>query len=221
VPVEVIQGDVPEVTVTADGRVITEGPRPSFDRMARFRVARIDDSRLQELLDQARDIGLLTKDESLDYGQPGVTDMPDTTVTITVDGDTFSTSVYALSFDSQDLTAEQQGNRDALNAFINDVADAAPRRAFHPKRLGVLATPVDDATGPVVAWPLSDLATAGETAQLAARCVIVSGHDVATVLPLAKQSRFDTHWHSGDSDWRLVFRPLLPHERTCADINAV
>ncbi|MSO78176.1 MAG: hypothetical protein EXQ79_01045 [Acidimicrobiia bacterium] len=222
VPFEVMQGNVPEVTVTADGRVITEGPRKSYDRMARFRVARIDDARIQELIDRAREIGLLTKDEALDYGQPGVTDMPDTTVTITVDGDTFSTSVYALSFDSNDLTPEQQGNRDALQAFIAEVADASPRRPYEVKRLAVLATRAEDgATGNAVEWPLDDLATTGEPAQLGERCLIVSGDDLDAVLPLAKSAHFGTLWQSADKNWRLVFRPLLSQERTCKDINAV
>ncbi len=85
-PVEIVQGNLPEVTVTGDGRVITQHKGGAFDRMARLRIARIDDDRIQELLDQAREIGLLD-DDSRDYGSPGVTDMTDSTVTITIDGD--------------------------------------------------------------------------------------------------------------------------------------
>jgi hypothetical protein len=220
VPLEIVQGNLPEVTVTADGRVITQKPGGAYDRMARLRIARIDDARLAELLDQAREIGLLDESGAVDYGTPGVTDMTDTTVTITVDRDTVSTSVYALTFDSQDLTGDQQANREALEAFIADVADASPRHTLRPKRIAALVTPIDTADGPIVEWPLADLATAGDPAQLAPRCVIVSGDDVKTVLPLAQQARTGTRWHSGDRDWQIVFRPLLPHERTCTDIGA-
>ena len=224
VPVEIVQGNVPEVTVTTDGRVITKNEGGAFDRMTRLRVAQIDDERIQELLDEAREIGLLD-DDSRDYGSPGVTDMTDTTLTITVGDKTFSTTVYALSFASNDLSAEQRANREALQAFINDVRDASPRRPYEMKRLAVLATsvladPVADGAATVVEWPLDDLATAGESAQLAERCFIVSGDDLDAVLPLARRARFGTLWRSAESDWRLVFRPLLPHERTCEDIDA-
>jgi hypothetical protein len=222
VPVEIVQGNLPEVTVTADGRLITQQEGGAFDRMARLRIARIDDARIQELLDQAREIGLLDDPTAKDYGSPNVTDLTDTTVTITIDGETFSTSVYALDFAAEDLRDEQRANREALQAFIDDVREASPRRPYEVKRLAVLVTPAEGgANGKVVEWPLDDLATIGVGARLAERCLVVSGDDLDAVLPLAKRARFGTLWQSGDKDWRLVFRPLLPHERTCEDINAL
>jgi hypothetical protein len=151
-----------------------------------------------------------------------VTDLTDTTVTITLDGETFSTSVYALDFAAEDLTGEQRANREALQAFIDDVRYATPRRPYEVKRLAVLVTRAEGgATGEPVKWPLDDLATTGADAQLAERCLVVSGADLDAVLPLARRAHFGTLWSSGDKDWRLVSRPLLPHERTCADINAL
>jgi hypothetical protein len=220
VPAEIVQGNLPEVTVTADGRVITQQESARFDQMARLRIARIDDESIQRLLDQADALGLLDDSDVVDYGSPNVTDLTDTTVTITLDGETFSTSVYALGFDPDDLSDEQRANRAALQAFIADVADAAPRRPFHVRRLAVLATRTDATDGKVVAWPLDDLNTAGEPGGLADRCLVVSGDDLDALLPLAKEARWGTRWQSGDREWHLVFRALLPHERTCDDINA-
>lgn len=222
VPVEIVQGNIPEITVYADGRVFVQQEGGSFDRMVRLRVARIDEARLQELVDQARSIGLLD-DAAIDYGFPNVTDLTDTTVTITLDGETYGTTVYALDFDAEDLTPEQQANRSALSDFIAEVGDPGPTRRLRPTHLAVLATrALDDRGDKVVEWPLADIASLGDAAQLAERCFVVTGDDLATLLPLAKNARTAHRWDdSGDIDWRLVFRPLLPHERTCADIDAL
>jgi len=191
--------------------------------MVRLRLARIDEERLQELLDQARSIGLLGGTIVRDFGTPNVTDLTDTTVTLTVDGETFSTTVYALDFDAEDLTPEQQSNRSALNDFIADVAGVDSSRSYRPARLAVLAArALDDRGDKVVEWPLEDIRTLGEAARLADRCFVVSGAELDTLLPLAKKARTAHRWDdAGDIDWRLVFRPLLPHERTCEDIGAI
>jgi hypothetical protein len=212
VPIEVMQGNVPEVTVTADGRMIVQKTNVRYDRMARLRISQISKERIQEMLARAFELGLLDHGDGKDYGSPGVTDQPSTTVTITINGERFFTSVYALGFDAEDLNNEQQANREELSEFISDIAHTRPRRPFEPTAIAVLATPVDDVEGTIVEWPLAGLAP---------RCVIVAGADLDLVLPLAERSSWATRWHSGESDWRIVFRPLLPDEHTCQDIGVL
>jgi hypothetical protein len=85
----------------------------------------------------------------------------------------------------------------------------------------VLATRAGDDRGDQEQeWPLDDLREISEPASLADRCLVVDGDDLDELYPLAKRSSFSTSWGSGDESWRLVFRPLLPGERTCADIDA-
>ena len=69
--------------------------------------------------------------DPLDFGDPGVTDMPTTTLTFTISGEFYRQSAYALSFDTSGsgttLSDEQQKNRSnfsRLIEFLNDPAEA-------------------------------------------------------------------------------------------------
>ena len=68
-----------------------------------------------------------------------------------------------------------------------------------------------------VEWPLEDLATAGESAGdgLGIRCQVVTGDDLATVLPLLEDANSATPFRSGGADYTLIVRPLLPGESGC------
>jgi hypothetical protein len=63
-------------------------------------------------------------------------------------------------------------------------------------------------------WPLDDLATSGEEVgnSFGLRKVVVSGDDLATLKPLLGQATQITLWKSGDTEYNLWFRPLLPEE---------
>ena len=63
-----------------------------------------------------------------------------------------------------------------------------------------------------------DLATAGSApipGDDSLRCQVISGDDVTTVMPLLEGANQATPFRSGDADYTLVVRPLLPGESGC------
>ncbi len=62
-------------------------------------------------------------------------------------------------------------------------------------------------------WPLDDLSTLGEPVQPQGfRRVVISGEDLATLQPLLGKATTITLWKSGNREYQLSFRPLLPEE---------
>jgi hypothetical protein len=213
---------LPQLSVFGDGRVITQGPTtleypgPALPNLQEYRLT---DGGLARIIDEARDLGLLD-DPPPDFGDPGITDQPTTTVTVQVDGRTRQVNVYALGFDDG-LTAEQRENRRQLQQFIGSsghphhvgvyVVPGTPRR-YEPEALAVLAEPfLLDIETERRDWPLGDLA--------GTECTVLAGDDLAAVLDAARTAREDVRWLSGDESYRLVLRPLLPDGHTCDDVR--
>jgi len=113
---------------------------------------------------------------------------------------------------------------DALTQIpADDFVDEQHAYDYQSLRLYVTrAAVVDDSEfpgeQPPVAWPLDDLATAG-TAPIpgddSLRCQVISGDDVTTVMPLLEGANQATPFRSGNADYTLVVRPLLPGESGC------
>jgi hypothetical protein len=89
---------LPQLSVFGDGRVITEGPTtlqypgPALPNLQEYRLT---DAGRARIIDEARDLGLVD-DPSPDFGDPGITDQPTTTVTVSIDGTMRRVDVYAL-----------------------------------------------------------------------------------------------------------------------------
>ena len=229
----VTYGRLPVVVVTADGRVITQGPQVEIwpgPLMPNLQVRTLTPAALASLLDQARQQGLLA-DASYDF--PGIADVPTTVLRITVDGVTSTVSAYALGEAGTDdamgqpLDQATADGRAAMRTFIDaltglpDSAFSDEAAAYRATSLRLIATPYlpqPDADWQAVAWPLADLGTAGETplpGDDSLRCQVITGDDVATVLPLLEGANQQTPFRSGDADYTLVVRPLLPGESGC------
>lgn len=226
-------GIVPAVTLYGDGRVVMTGPTTeqypphALPNLLTGTLSRADVERLAE---RAADLGLL---RPADYGQPAVTDLPTTTVTIAVDG-THEHAAYAFDFGTNDtpgLTAEQRNARDRLRRFTSDfgaAADGAATEPYAPTEVAVFvrpATATGDASGvdPGRAdWPLAgDLATMGSpypnepNINPAYRCAVLTGDDTRTALAAAADATSITRWRSHGADYSVTWRPLLPDEHTC------
>jgi hypothetical protein len=211
----------PQLSVFGDGRVITIGPTtleypgPALPNLQEFRLTRTG---LAHVIDGARDAGLLD-DPPPDFGDPGVTDQSTTTVTVSVDERTRRVNVYALGF-SDGLTRDQRENRARLDRFIQLAADPhallpfvvpASERRYEPGALAVLVRPSDATDGDVHAWPLGDLAGTD--------CVVLTGGDVTTAVQAERTAREGDAWESAGATYTVTFRPLLPDEHTCEDVN--
>ena len=84
-------------------------------------------------------------------------------------------------------------------------------RRYESASLAVLVRPTDTTEGDVHAWPLGNL---GGT-----DCVVLTGADAATAIAAARRASDGDTWTSAGASYDLDFRPLLPDEHGCADLD--
>jgi hypothetical protein len=228
-----ILGRLPVIAVYADGRVIIQGPQlmiyPGL-LMPNLQERTLKPGALGRLIELARDKDLL---RTVHYDFPGIADATDTVLTIDLDGKTYRISVYALAEAGVDARPAVSANeattkgRAALRAFI-DALTGVPASDFadqeHPyvaKAIRIYASkgaPNAELPQPTIDWPLEDLARAGEAVPdrgVEVRCQVISGDDLATVLPLLDHANALSTFRSGGKLYSLIVRPLLPDETGC------
>jgi hypothetical protein len=232
VPPGVNLSRLPLVLVTADGRVITQGPQLAIypgPLLPILQVRTLTAQALADLLERAAEDGLLVDAE---YAGGPIADAPTTVLRITVDGVTYTQSAYAL-FESPDANGAEQPSgapdpegRSAMRSFL-DALTGLPDDAYTGDPTSYVAdgirlyasayVPDPAADWLPVEWPLDDLATTGESAGegLGIRCQVITGDDLATVLPLLEGANSATPFRSGGADHTLIVRPLLPGESGC------
>lgn len=232
---------VPSLSVYADGTAIVHGPTTleyPGKALPNLQVVQLPDGDLQEIVAAAADADLLAP--SPDYGMPNVTDLPTTTVTIAVGGETYEHAAYGLGagpgenapddegmFGGGDsgLTDEQSAARVALAQFVqraNELVGGTGAEESYPiPALGVMAMPVDPATDPgvegveiqVLPWPVPGVALAD-----AGQCALVEGADAQTLVTTLADANQLTQFEQDGVTYQTWFRPLLPHETGCADL---
>jgi len=222
---------VPEFTLYGDGRIVATGPTTQQYPQAalpNLQTAVVSEQDIQAILAAAKEAGLFQN--GVDYGQPGVADVGTTTITVNADGMAYTSQIYALGFeDASGLTAQQQQARAAVGDFTGKLGDPSAitgnQAAWEPydfSALAVYSRPVDTTAstdqGGVqpnhLPWPLADLAAAGESlpAPGGLRKLVVTGDDLNLLKPLLDKATQITLWKSGDTEYNLSFRPLLPDE---------
>jgi len=227
VPIEYQVTLVPEFSLYGDGRVIVPGPmmeiypRPALPNV---QATLIPEESVQAILSAAREAGLF--DPTFDHGLPTVADGPTTTIVINADGSTYRSGIYALAVgDAGGLTMEQQQARAAVNDLINKLvvlsAFAPGELAWERYDFSALAVysqaagpdPIDVQAANHLDWPLGDLSALGEPLPTGGfRKMVLSGEDLEKLRPLLDQATEITLWRSGGTEYRLLFRPLLPDE---------
>ncbi|MGH9024716.1 MAG: hypothetical protein ACRDWD_01150 [Acidimicrobiia bacterium] len=226
--------DVPVVSVLGAGQVIVPGPtieRYPPPALPNLVSTEIDAEQIEGLLAEADELGLL---EETDYGEPGITDQPETVVTIAANGEVYEHRAYALDFDvrtSDDVTEEQKAARENLAEFVevatgSELTGDDALGSYEYDELAVISEDYSQPDGNeaprpnLLDWPLGDdLATAGEPFDLGGRCQVVSGQDaVGTVVGQAEDATTITKWRSGGKSYSVTFVPLLPDEHSCDDL---
>ncbi len=236
VPVSYNLTQLPGLTVYGDGTVIVTGPMIEIypqPAMPNLQTATISAKDIDKILAAAKEAGLLKK--GADYGLPNITDVGTTTITVNAGGQTYTSDIYALGFEQMPeggavdgLTAEQIKARAAIYEFAAKVGDPdtflGTTLTWTPyafTSLAVFSLPFDPTTetgtDEVVPnhldWPLGDLNTLGESVLPEGyRKVVISGDDLTRLQPLLGQATQITLWKSGDREYYLYFRPLLPDE---------
>ncbi|MFG1604536.1 hypothetical protein [Actinoplanes sp. NPDC049265] len=230
VPAERVVGRIPEVSVYADGRVITEGPVPAIypgPAMPNLQVTTITREQVTALAQEAQAAGVRT---GSDLGQPGVADAPNTRIDVIVDGTTQSVSVMALREAQENdprLTPEQRAARVKLVKFADKLrgyGTGPQSQPYRAAKVAALAQPYvrqnDGMPGEFtpVAWPGPALPGENLNPNVKIGCVVADGPAVQAAATKGKANQ-QTPWTSGSDQFRITFRPLLPDENGCADLR--
>jgi hypothetical protein len=224
---------IPTWSLFGDGRIITEGPQIEIypgPALPSIQVQIISEDGIQAILEAATAAGLLGPDRA--YGQGCVADAPTTTFTVYADGTRHVVSAYALGMVPGSCPGEDTEARAALARFsakLSGLAGWLPtgslgeQEQFEFSEMRVYVQPYAGSPEPglhqtAIQWPLSDpLPSFGDTDGTYGdfRCGIVGGADLAKLLPDAQRANELTPWRSGEADYSLIFRPLLPDEHDC------
>jgi hypothetical protein len=227
VPVEFHLTATASYTLLGDGTVVEPGavtaiyPGPAITPL---HARHIDEAEIQEILQRADDAGLL--DGEIDYGQPGITDVETTTVTINVDGEEHVQSAYALGFDDEagsgPLTDEQREARRALQGFIESLgaADDPASEPYVPAEvvaytIGV-AQPDPSVPQEPQDWPIATLpAPVSEDRPFA--CVTITGDEATELLAALEDANQATPWVvPGETEpLSIAFRAVVPGDEPC------
>jgi len=228
VPLEYNLRNTAQFLLLGDGTVIVPGavmeiyPGPAISPL---QAATVNEGQIQELFAAADAAGLLAGE--IDYGQPAVTDVPTTTVTLTVGGRTVSQSAYGLSYQDAPDTGLTEANvvaREALQAFIDTAQGLAGADSEPYAPTGIVAYRLSAESAPPVVdegleqeprpWPIGT-APAPPTAGIGS-CVAVIGAEAQTLLAALVEANELTPWLiETDPPSRMAFRPLLPGDPGC------
>jgi hypothetical protein len=223
-------GRLPLVSVYADGRVISEGPMIEIypaPALPNLQQHRIDPAAVQDLVNRALAAGVA---DTSDLGSPPVADATSTRFTVVTASHTYVREAYALSetpAEADGLTEEQRSARKKLSDLVDTLTgttadgDTTP---YAPTAVAALATPwIDPQDGlaqPEMAWPGPALPGEPLGGLPERTCATASGDQAQTLLTAAASANANTPWVAGDgSRWTVAFRPLLPDESSCANLQ--
>jgi hypothetical protein len=227
---EMLAGRLPLVSVYADGRVLSEGPVIAIHpgpAWPNAQVQQVDRATVQTLVEHALTAGVA---DTADLGTPPVADAPSTRFTVTTAAGTTVREVYALSEgagSSSGLTDAQQAARAELTDLLTELTDLLGRAGqapYEPTAVASLARPWSAPDDPVlgarpdVPWP--GPALPGQTVGPDLGCSVATGDQAVAVVAAARGADQLTPWTTADgARWAISFRPLLPHESGCADLD--
>lgn len=225
-----------DVAVYRDGRVFQPGaidliyPGPLLPPLLQTKIS---SAGVQAVLDLARQDGLADKDQSYLTGIGA--DMPDTIVTVVVDGRRIVSRFSSLGATGPNLTDPAEiAARAKATDFISHLTGSpslvtqyqvGQTQPYVPGAVQIIARLGDPSAGvqpsmlarqPLV-WPLATPLTAfGQaippfaTPLAVARCGTVGGDDLKLLWPLLQQATQITGFSSGGATWRVTPTPLLP-----------
>ena len=222
VPIEWNATYAPSFTLYGDGTVVFKDnqamPPESNDNVNRavpFMVAKLDEASIQALLEQALGQGgLAVATGPYDGGM--VTDIPTSTFTITVNGETKQVSVTGMSPEmhpqNRAIVGQLAAFSELLRTFGNQISTEQP---YIPAGYRGVLIDVEQPFGPVMEWPWTDLTPAdfasGEneffkTRALTSAEVDELGIEGITGGMIGVATQFERKVYT------LSLRPLLPDE---------
>jgi hypothetical protein len=228
-PRQLLASRLPLLSVYGDGRVLTEGPTPAIypgPALPNIQVTRIERSAVQDLVAAALDAGV---GDTADLGTPRIADAPSTRFTVSTGLETIEREVYALQETSEDgggLTAGQVAARAKLSDLLGRLTGLSAGRSepYTPSAVAGIVSPYapgdPQLVQPEQPWPGPDLPGEPLSGSAGLSCVVATGDRTAAVLDAAAHGNELTPWvGAGGTRWSVVFRPLLPDESACADLD--
>jgi len=195
-------GTLPEFSVYGDGRAVVAGKNGAPPMEYRLKPGA-----LSRLMNEAKAAGL---DHSQTIGPENIADAMILQITM---GDA-KTRVVQPESQSSPITRFWKKLEPAGWAKEDQTAPAKP---FKPAKIALLAGQTGGTEGentrPFTLVPLGR----GEQAA-GGMCTVVSGGKAADALKLAQSAKPTTQWRNEGKVYSLRFRPMLPDEKTCADI---
>ncbi len=236
VPPEYVLRELPGFSLYGDRRLVVRGPELEIypgAALPNLTQRQVSEDGVQALLAAAGDAGLLGPDRHYDF--PGIADAGTTTFTVVADGERHVVSAYALGLEAPGqpgISEEENEARAALLEFSTKLSDLqawlpegslGPEEPYAFDELRVYVRPYTASPEPELVqaeqpWPLATpLATFGQPVEILpdARCAVVAGEELATLLPAAREANELTPWTSEGARYLLLFRPLLPDEHGC------
>lgn len=200
------QWALPTFTLYGDGTAVTRGEDRGALLTGRRRT--LSTAQVDALFGRAAEAGLFT-----DRDHPRQdTDAAVLTVRLTTTDGTYTTTVRQPSRD-------ETGDRGDAIAFADAAAAAGVDAGeYLPQRAAVLVVAAEDDGSDVRPWPLEVPLSAMDGAPRRP-CLVVDGAALATLRNQAGAADGGTRWQAETQRVRLVVRPLLPHERACADLD--
>ncbi|MBI2684266.1 MAG: hypothetical protein HYX33_02565 [Actinobacteria bacterium] len=232
VPREVIFRRTPTLHITGDGRVVITGPETlpyPGNSIPNLRERLLDRTGQARLVDAIRASGL--SERPLVFGSPLVTDVPETVVTIRVDGRTTVQRIEAFTTDGafdRGLPPAALANRARLRALLSRLtnidrtvgrAHVGPDRPFVADAYALQALRVNRGSGasprPAVAtWAISSVRLGAPAARVC-RTVTGPAADALTSFLGGPARAATTRVRSRGLVFAINARPILPGERGC------
>ncbi|MET9517343.1 hypothetical protein [Streptomyces sp. NPDC002994] len=201
---------LPRLSVYGDGRVVAPSGRRGALQTATIR--RLSEARVREL-----------------YGDAYTTARSSAASPEVVDGGVLALTVAETrrTGTARPASVELPLQADEIGDFYERTdPEKWPDKAFEggphpytPASLAVFATPAEDADAAPVAWPYDDPGRTG-TPTREGQCTVLAADPGRAAQRLARAATATTVWRApGGRTYHLDFRPLLPHERGCADLG--
>lgn len=213
---------LPQLLVTGDGRVFTQGPVIAIypgPFLPNIQVGKMDSETMRSLLLDAEKSGLTGEIPDYAKSAPNVTDVGSTIVTITSHQKKYVHEAFALGMEQATAAPE----RAVLKVFVDSAlakVDGAATTRYLPVRYLIAAQPVELPPGTpstnvpaprIVAWP-TDLGVN----LLDLKCVQIDAAKVQTLFEAADQL---TYFTQEGATYQLAVRPMLPGQPGCESIT--
>jgi hypothetical protein len=220
VPVEFNLTRVPRFTVFSDGTVVTPtGQQFTFPgpALVPLEERNLDEATLSDLLAFVDDLGLAELDAVDLSDAPNVADASTTVLRYFDAGGEHRISIYALGFgESGDARAAIV---ESMIARLDAAVESTAGTPYGPERIVLFSQTAGD-FDPEMArdggpWPLaiSPDEMTGDSAGFA--CLTLEGAAAAEAITVLEEADSFTLWDFGGTDFRLLARPLLPHQDGC------